>query len=161
MPSAGKSTLGVVLAKTVGMQFVDTDLIIQQKTGKKLQDLINEEGTDAFLKTEEEVICSLDLKDFVIATGGSAVLSERAMKKLKENGVVIYLEVSLKELKARLNNIKTRGIAKAEGETLESVFAKRKSLYEKYADIIVSSEKSFEQTIEKIVWEIKNSGDFS
>lgn len=161
MPSSGKSTLGVVLAKTLGMQFVDTDLIIQQNSGKKLQQMINEEGIEAFLKTEEEVLCSLDFENFIIATGGSAVLSEKAMKYLRKNGVVIYLEASVEELKTRLNNIKTRGIAMTEGESIESIFMKRAPLYEKYADIIVSSEASFEETVEKIITEIKNSGVFS
>lgn len=161
MPSSGKSTLGVVLAKTLGMQFVDTDLIIQQNSGKKLQQMINEEGIEAFLKTEEEVLCSLDFENFIIATGGSAVLSEKAMKYLRKNGVVIYLEASVEELKTRLNNIKTRGIAMTEGESIESIFMKRAPLYEKYADIIVSSEAYFEETVEKIITEIKNSGVFS
>ena len=161
MPSSGKSTLGVVLAKTLGMQFVDTDLIIQQNSGKKLQQMINEEGIEAFLKTEEEVLCSLDFENFIIATGGSAVLSEKAMKYLRKNGVVIYLEASVEELKTRLNNIKTRGIAMTEGESIESIFIKRAPLYEKYADITVSSEASFEETVEKIITEIKNSGVFS
>ena len=161
MPSSGKSTLGVVLAKTLGMQFVDTDLIIQQNSGKKLQQMINEEGIEAFLKTEEEVLCSLDFENSIIATGGSAVLSEKAMKYLRKNGVVIYLEASVEELKTRLNNIKTRGIAMTEGESIESIFIKRAPLYEKYADITVSSEASFEETVEKIITEIKNSGVFS
>lgn len=161
MPSSGKSTLGVVLAKTLGMQFVDTDLIIQQNSGKKLQQMINEEGIEAFLKTEEEVLCSLDFENFIIATGGSAVLSEKAMKYLRKNGVVIYLEASVEELKTRLNNIKTRGIAMTEGESIESIFMKRAPLYEKYADITVSSEASFEETVKKIITEIKNSGVFS
>lgn len=161
MPSSGKSTLGVVLAKTLGMQFVDTDLIIQQKTGKMLQELINENGTDFFLKTEQEIVCSLDLNGFVIATGGSVVLSDKAMQSLKENSVIVYLEASLEELNLRLNNIKTRGIAMEKGESLESVYIKRKPLYERYADIIVSSENSFEATVEIIVREIKNSGVFS
>ncbi len=161
MPSSGKSTLGVVLAKTLGMQFIDTDLIIQQNSGKKLQQMINEEGIEAFLKTEEEVLCSLDFENFIIATGGSAVLSEKAMKYLRKNGVVIYLEASVEELKTRLNNIKTRGIAMTEGESIESIFIKRSPLYEKYADITVSSEASFEETVEKIITKIKNSGVFS
>ena len=97
MPSSGKSTLGVVLAKTLGMQFVDTALIIQQNSRKKLQQMINEEGIEAFLKTEEEVLCSLDFENSIIATGGSAVLSEKAMKYLRKNGVVIYLEASVEE----------------------------------------------------------------
>ncbi len=161
MPSSGKSTLGVVLAKTLGMQFIDTDLIIQQNSGKKLQQMINEEGIEAFLKTEEEVLCSLDFENFIIATGGSAVLSEKAMKYLRKNGVVIYLKASVEELKTRLNNIKTRGIAMTEGESIESIFIKRAPLYEKYADITVSSEASFEETVEKIITKIKNSGVFS
>lgn len=161
MPSSGKSTLGVVLAKTLGMQFIDTDLIIQQNSGKKLQQMINEEGIEAFLKTEEEVLCSLDFENSIIATGGSAVLSEKAMKYLRKNGVVIYLEASVEELKTRLNNIKTRGIAMTEGESIESIFIKRSPLYEKYADITVSSEASFEETVEKIITKIKNSGVFS
>lgn len=161
MPGAGKSTVGVVLAKALGMQFVDTDLVIQQKTDKVLQKIINEKGLDFFLKTEEEIICSLELKSCVIATGGSAVLSEKAMKALAENGIIVYLDVSLEEINARINNITTRGIVMKKGESIESIYKKRLPLYQKYAALFIKADKNLEKTVEEIISKIKNSGDFS
>ena len=161
MPGAGKSTVGVVLAKALGMQFIDTDLIIQQKNNEILQEIIDKKGLEFFLKTEQEVICDLSLNSSVIATGGSAVLSEKAMKSLRENGIIVYLEAPLEEIKSRISNITTRGIAMAKDESIDSIFIKRVPLYEKYADITVSSRASFEETVEKIIEEIKNSGELS
>ena len=137
MPASGKSTLGVVLAKTLGMDFVDTDLLIQKKTGQKLQFLIDTEGIDAFLATEEAVLCETECKNCVIATGGSAVYSDRGMRHLKQNGVVIYLHVPLFLIKKRMKNIKTRGIVMKKGTGLADLYAERKPLYEKYADLVI------------------------
>lgn len=155
MPGAGKSTLGVVLAKAAGMQFIDTDLLIQQKTGERLQDTIDKKGLDAFLEIEEEVISSLCLSGYVIATGGSAVMSLKAMENLQRIGRIVYLDVPLDEIKQRLDNITTRGIAMHKGESIDTVFQKRLPLYLKYADITVSAANShFEQTVEKILKEL-------
>ena len=105
MPACGKSVTGVVLAKSLNMQFVDTDLLIQQRAGKSLQRILNEDGMEVFKKTEEDVLCSLEVTGTVVATGGSAVYYEKAMEHLKENGTVVYLEASLDTVKKRLEDI--------------------------------------------------------
>lgn len=153
MPGAGKSTLGVVLAKTAGKLFLDTDISIQQHTGEILQETINRDGIDAFLKIEEAVVSGLECKNTVIATGGSVVFSEKAMNALKTNGIVVYLQVPLDDIKKRLNNITTRGIAMSPKDTIDEVFHQRLPLYKKYADITVNAADS---CIEKAVEEIIN-----
>lgn len=152
MPSSGKSTVGVIIAKHLGMSFVDTDVILQTQQTKKLQDIINTDGIEKFLEIEENTILSLDLSNTVIATGGSVVYSEKAMKHLKANGIVIYLNINMRTVTRRLKNIKTRGVVLSPGQTLEEIYQKRKPLYEKYADIIIdSSENSIDETIEAIL----------
>lgn len=155
MPGAGKSTLGVVLAKTLNYSFIDCDLVIQTKTGKLLQTIIEESGIDAFLKIEEQIVCSIDPVDSVVATGGSVVFGPSAMKKLKSNSVVVYLKLSSSELERRIHNITTRGIAMKKGETISDVLRARAPLYEKYADITIecdglSLEESLSQVIERL-----------
>ena len=115
MPGAGKSTMGVILAKTLGRNFTDTDIVAQETSGRLLQDIIDDEGTGAFLETEEKTIRSLHRDNAVIATGGSVVFSEKAMEHLKKDGVVIYLNISFEEMVRRLNNITTRGIVLVAG----------------------------------------------
>ena len=137
MPGAGKSTIGVLLAKSMLMDFCDTDLIIQKKTKRVLCDIINEKGTEYFIGVEEEIILGEDFTNMVIATGGSAVYGTQAMEKLRENGICVYLEVSLPELIKRLGDITTRGIAMSKDMSLEELFARRSPLYEKYADITI------------------------
>ncbi|MDE7361604.1 MAG: shikimate kinase [Oscillospiraceae bacterium] len=152
MPAVGKSTIGVLLAKTLGFAFVDTDLIIQQDTGRLLQDIIDKDGLDAFCIAEERAICSVSAEgNSVIATGGSAVYSREAMLHLKKHGIVYYLSIPTEELAARLSNIKTRGIAKRPEDTIEDVFARRMALYKEYADITVDCHgKSAEDTVAEI-----------
>ena len=150
MPGAGKSTVGVVLAKAAALEFVDTDLLIQKQTGRKLQDIIDRDGIDAFIKTEGEIISALDCRDCVIATGGSAVFSEKAMKNLSCDGIIVLLDVPLSEIKRRIDNITTRGIAMKAGETLETVYKERLPLYKKYADLTVTCEHT-EQTAARIL----------
>ncbi len=137
MPGAGKSTVGVLLAKSLLMDFTDTDLVIQRKTKKALSDIINENGTDYFIDLEEKIILEEDFSNCVIATGGSAVYGERAMEKLCRKGICIYLDVSLPELLRRLGDITTRGIAMDSSEGIPELFNKRSPLYKKYADITV------------------------
>lgn len=153
MPSCGKSVTGVVLAKALKMKFVDTDLLIQEEAGKGLQDIINEEGIEVFKEIEERVLTSVEIENAVIATGGSAVYYESAMKHLKDNGTVVYIQVSLDTVKQRLSNIKTRGVAMGKGQTLDDLYEMRVPLYEKYADIIVESDSrcTMEDTVEKII----------
>ena len=135
------------------MRFSDTDLLIQQETGKKLQEIIDGDGLDFFLKTEENVIAAADFENLVVATGGSAVFGERAMKKLKSGGTTVFLDVPLEEIERRINNITTRGIAMRRGETLESVYNERLPLYKKYADITVKSGNA-EETVAEILKQI-------
>lgn len=137
MPGAGKSTVGVLLAKKLLMSFTDTDLIIQKQYEKPLCDILKAHGKQEFIRMESEVLCSLEVRDSVIATGGSAVYTEKAMRHLKQNGITVYLKLSSDEIKDRIDNLNTRGIAMDNGETLDDIFAERAPLYEKYADIII------------------------
>lgn len=151
MPGAGKSTLGVLLAKSLGMDFVDSDILIQQKEKRLLQEIIDNDGIEKFLQIEEEVLSSLNTENTIIATGGSAVYSEKGMMHLKKNGICIYLHVDFEEIEKRITNITTRGIVLKNGKTLADAFAERKPLYDKYADISVDcTGNSIEQSIEKI-----------
>jgi shikimate kinase len=157
MPGAGKSTAGVILAKALGMTFIDTDIVIQEKAGRLLQDIIDTEGTGTFLKIEEKTILSLHCRNTVLATGGSVVFSGRAMEYLKRDGVVVYLKISCEEMVRRLNNIMTRGIVLIAGQSLRDMYIERVPLYEKYADITVAcSDEDFETVVEKVVEELKN-----
>lgn len=133
MPGAGKSTIGVLLAKSMLMDFTDTDLLIQKKYSSSLCDIINSKGTDEFLKIENDVICSWSFANCVIATGGSAVYGKEAMGKLGENGIIIYLKLLPDEIEKRINNIHTRGIAMKEGTSISELYSQRAPLYEKYA----------------------------
>jgi len=149
MPGAGKSTIGVLLAKTINYRFIDTDLIIQRKYGKLLKDIIAERGMEEFLSIEEEEIIGLNTSQSVIATGGSIVLKENAMAHLKRIGIVIYLKVPYPELEKRIKNITARGIVMKKNQTLYDVYEERTPLYEKFADItICCSEKTMEQIVE-------------
>lgn len=155
MPGAGKSTLGVILAKTLRMNFIDTDILIQERTGEILQDIIDNQGPMALLKIEEETILDLDTHHTVIATGGSAVFSEKAMDHLRSDGVILYLDITFEKMVQRLKNIKTRGIVLIEGSDLHDMYSQRVPLYEKYADITIScSECDFEDIVMKVVEEL-------
>ena len=154
MPSCGKSTVGVVLAKTMNKGFVDTDILIQQREGRTLQDIINSCGNDYFHQVEESVLLDFDGQDYVVATGGSAIYFDRAMNQFKENGKVVYLKVSLDTVLKRLNNIKTRGVTLAKGQTLGDLYHQRVPLYERHADVIIEADgMSVEQVVERIIEE--------
>ena len=148
MPGAGKSTLGVLLAKVLNYDFLDADIVIQKKVGKKLYQIIDEVGIDEFLKIENEVIAGLHVKNTVIATGGSAIYGKEAMENMKNNGVVVYIKLSCDEIKNRVKNITTRGIAMKDGKTLDDIYAERVPIYESYADITISCDNT---TIEEAV----------
>ena len=141
MPGSGKSTLGVLLAKALGYSFTDTDLIISRIAGKPLQKILDEDGLDSFLEIEEKVGAELECNSTVIATGGSMVLCEKAMKNLKSLGKVVYIKVSIEELERRLGNFSTRGIVMKKGQTIRDIYNMRKEYYEKYADVVLE-EKS-------------------
>ena len=153
MPGSGKSTVGVLLAKTLGYRFLDADLLIQQREGALLQDILDQRGVEGFLDVEEDVIRSLDCTGTVIAPGGSAVCRQGAARRLKELGLVVYLHVPLAELERRISNITTRGIAMAPGQTLADVYAIREPLYRKYADLTVdvTGQNTLEETVAAVL----------
>lgn len=153
MPGCGKSTCGVLLAKTLGMGFIDTDLMIQLHQNATLQALLDRYGTERFREFEEDaLILSAAAENTVIATGGSAVFCEKGMAALKKSGTCVYLEVGCEELERRITNITTRGIAAAKGMTISDIFAERKPLYERYADLRVDANAhSMEENIEKAI----------
>lgn len=158
MPGVGKSTIGVILAKKLGYEFVDSDLLIQSREKRLLKEIIEDEGLDGFLEIEADVNASVDIENVVLATGGSVVYKERAMKHLKEIGTVVYLKVSYEELQKRLGNLKDRGVALKEGQTLKDLCDERCPLYEKYADIIVDEETlGLDETLDKVLYKIRKT----
>ena len=140
MPAVGKSTLGVILAKLLGYQFIDSDLVIQNQEQALLKDIIAQKGIEGFIETENQVNQSINCDKSVIATGGSAVYGAQAMEHFKEIAIIVYLKIDYETLNARLNNIKNRGVVIREGQTLKSLYEERSILYEKYADITVSED---------------------
>ena len=156
LPGAGKSTLGVILAKALGMHFIDTDIVIQDQTGRLLQEIINTDGVERFLQIEEECILSLNRSHAVISTGGSVVLRSRAMDQLRSDGMIVYLEISYDEMVKRLKNITTRGIVLEPGQSLRDMYDQRIPLYERYADIRINcSGEAFERVMETVVLRIR------
>ena len=152
MPGSGKSTVGVLLAKMMGYGFVDTDLLIQHFEGKKLYEILRDKGNDYFSEIENKIISGVQARQTVIATGGSAVFGPEAMEHLSSIGTVVYLKVSLRELRRRVKNFSTRGIMMEENQTLDDIFTERSPLYEKYADITVNcTGGSLQKNAEKII----------
>lgn len=152
MPASGKSTIGVILAKVIGYDFIDSDLLIQRKEGKRLSEVIKEKGVDGFLAVENEVNASIEASQCVIATGGSAVYGEEAMRHLREIGAVIYLQVDFDVLQKRLRNIRQRGVVLRAGQTLRDLYDERTVLYEKYADLIVrEGSGEIEEVVARII----------
>jgi len=137
MPGAGKSTVGVVLAKKLGYRFLDSDLLIQERHGKLLHELLEEHGREGFLAIENTVNASIDTQGSVIATGGSAVYGEQAMEHLRKIGTVVYLKLSYEEIEDRLGDLTSRGVVLQPGQSLKELYAERVPLYEKYAHITV------------------------
>ncbi len=140
MPSCGKSTVGVLLAKNLGFRFLDTDLLIQEREGMLLHEILATRGTDAFLRIENKVLSTIKAERTVISTGGSAVYGKEAMAHLKGIGKVIYLKISYETLTARLGDYSHRGVVLPHGYTLKDLFVERTALYEKYADATVDEE---------------------
>lgn len=160
MPGVGKSTLGVVLAKVLGFQFIDADLLIQEQERKKLHQIIKEVGINGFMKIENQVNASIEAERSVIATGGSVVYCRQAMSHLKEIGTVVYLKVSLSTLEKRLGNLKRRGVILKKGQTLKDLYEERVPLYEKYADVVVDEkgrdlEECLQLLLEKLDTEVE------
>ena len=151
MPSCGKSTVGVLLAKQLGMQFIDSDLLIQEREGRLLHDIIAEEGRERFLEIEEQVNASITQTNAVISTGGSAVYGRRAMEHLATLGPVVYLRITYGQMAVRLGDYVHRGVVMPEGYTLLDMYRERSVLYERYADVTVDGCESMSDTLEHIV----------
>ncbi len=137
MPGVGKSTIGVLLAKVMAREFIDTDVCLQGCMQRRLQEIIDTEGAAAFRRIEERHLLALDCRHHVIATGGSAVYSDPAMRHLKANGVVVFLDLPVAALARRLVNLATRGVVMNAGQSLESLYAERLPLYRRYADLAI------------------------
>ena len=160
MPGVGKSTVGVVLAKVLGYRFLDSDLEIQEQTGKLLHELIEEYGGDGFLEIENRVNAGLEVSRSVIATGGSAVYGKEAMEHFKKIGTVVYLKVSYQTIKRRIRNPKKRGVVLREGQTFKDLYNERVPYFEKYADITVCEDGCrIEETIENVLKAVKKRGN--
>ncbi len=154
MPGAGKSTVGVVLAKILGYRFMDSDLLIQEAEGRLLREIIAQEGLEGFIAVENRINAGICAENTVIATGGSVIYGEEAMKHLKEIGTVLYIRLSYEEIAHRLGNVKQRGVVLKDDQTLQELYEERCPLYEKYADVILDAE---ETTIESLALLMKSS----
>lgn len=152
MPGAGKSTVGVVLAKRLGYTFLDSDLVIQQKYGKLLHELIREHGVEGFWKIENDVNAGLICDKTVIATGGSAIYGAEAMEHLRSIGTVVYLRLTLSQIEERLGDLTERGVTLREGQDLKALYEERTPLYEKYAHVIIDCDG---QKVRELVTRIK------
>lgn len=152
MPAVGKSTVGVVVAKRLGYEFIDTDLLILKEEKRLLREIIEEEGLDGFLAIENRVNSHVEAEHAVIAPGGSIVYSEEAMKHLKEIGTVVYLRVPFEIISRRIRDPKKRGVVLRENQTLKDLYEERAVLFEKYADLTIEEDgMKLEQTIEKVL----------
>ncbi len=156
MPGAGKSTLGVMLAKELTLDFVDTDIQIQTMQQRSLQDIVDTDGNQALREIEEQTLLAHSYHDQVVATGGSVVYGDKGMQHLAQFGTVVFLDVTLNELRARIHNYETRGIAKAPDQTFEDLFEERNLLYKRYADIIIDcNNKSADQIVKELRLQLK------
>ncbi len=151
MAGCGKSTVGVLTAKALGYEFIDTDLIIQKAENRLLQEIINESGLEFFVAAEARALSGINAESTVIATGGSAVLCDDGMRHLKKNGICVWLKLPYEEIVRRISNISTRGIVIAEGQTLRDVFDEREPLYQKYADIVIDCDGGIEETVSAVL----------
>lgn len=152
MPGVGKSTVGVILAKELGFQFVDSDLLIQRQEKRLLKQIIEEDGIDGFIEIENQVNRSINTRSAVIATGGSVVYGREAMENLKRIGKIVYLRLSYEALKQRLGNLHGRGVIVRKGQTLLDIYQERIPLYEQYADLVIDEEdKNIEETLQTIL----------
>ncbi len=151
MPGVGKSTVGVVLAKRLGFRFVDSDLVMQERSGRLLHEIIEELGVEGFWKEEEEINISIDTDRAVIATGGSAVYGAKAMEYFSQIGTIVYLQLGYDALKERLGDLAQRGVTLRPGQDLRSLLEERTPLYEKYAGLTIACEgKSIREIVEEI-----------
>jgi len=154
MPGAGKTTLGILLAESLSKDFVDTDRLIEQQQQKTLQDIVDSQGYLALRAIEENVLLNMHYPNHIIATGGSAVYSDKVMQHLRHFGQNIFLDVPLSELSARVNNINTRGLARKPDQSFEDLYNERRALYQQYASITIDcAGKTREEILEEIIYE--------
>jgi shikimate kinase len=152
MPGVGKSTIGVLLAKALGGHFLDTDVFMQAMQGRSLQEMIDRDGLDAFCQAEEDYVLYLDVKNTVIATGGSVVYSGHAMRHLAEHGVLVHLDLPVERIEERIRNLQTRGLVMEQGQTIRSLYAEREPLYRRYAPITINcTDKNHDQIVTEII----------
>ena len=151
MPASGKSTVGVVLAKVIGYDFIDTDILIQRSEKKRLSQIIEDVGVDGCLQVENRVNASVEADHCVIATGGSAVYGEEAMRHFRKIGHIIYLKVDYETIRKRLRSIKQRGVALRDGQSLRDLYEERTALYEKYADTVIEEKGDAEDVVVQIL----------
>ena len=155
MAGAGKSSIGIKLAKHLNFDFEDSDLIIEKKYGKSLQDILNQKGNTKFKEIEEGALLSVKFKQIVLATGGSAVFCDTAMDYIKENSMVIYLAVPYEDISARISNFSERGLLKRSDQTIQEAYKEREGLYQNYADYIVKNTGIIDSCLNKILSLIK------
>ncbi|MBQ6415790.1 MAG: shikimate kinase [Butyrivibrio sp.] len=151
MPASGKSTVGVILAKILGYNFIDSDIVIQEKEGRKLSEIIQTEGVEGFIDIENRINSGIEAEKTVIATGGSVVYGKEAMDHYKNIGKIVYLKVSMDILTKRLNDVKQRGVVMKDGQSLVSLYNERTPLYDKYADYTIDEKN---HTMEEVVADI-------
>ena len=156
MPAVGKSTVGIVVAKRLGMRFIDTDLLIQEQENKLLREIIADAGQEGFLKIEDQVNASVEAEHAVISPGGSVIYCENAMKHYKKIGTVVYLKASYQTIKRRIRSPKKRGVVLREGQSLKDLYYERVPYFEKYADITVCEDGCRnEDTIKNVLSAVK------
>jgi len=158
MPGVGKSTLGVLLAKELGLEFVDTDILIQTREGRTLQEIIEASDYLALRRIEEQVLLSLRPEHKVIATGGSVVYSDAGMQHLKRSALVVFLDLPLRQIRLRLPDFESRGIARAPGQSLKQVFDERRELYLRYSDVQLDCRRQSPRQLVEILRHIYRSG---
>ncbi|HPS54236.1 MAG TPA: shikimate kinase [Sedimentisphaerales bacterium] len=152
MPGVGKSTVGVLLAKALGRNFIDTDVYIQAIENRTLQSILDEKGKEDFCKIEQEQIICIDVKNAVIATGGSVVYSQKAMDHLSIDGIIIHLDLDYKSIEKRITNLSTRGVVKEKHQTIKDLYETRQPIYLKYAQITINcTDKNQDQIVTEII----------
>ena len=157
MAGAGKSSIGEELARSLNLEFVDSDLVIEQKYGKSLQDILSQNGHERFKEIEEESLLSINFKGIVLATGGSAVFSKKAMQFIKENSIVIYLDATYQDITERVSNFSERGLIKRPDQTVEEAHKERKELYKQFADHTIKNDETINSCVNEILELIKHN----
>lgn len=157
MAGAGKSSIGEELARSLNLEFVDSDLVIEQKYGKSLQDILSQNGHERFKEIEEESLLSINFKGIVLATGGSAVFSKKAMQFIKENSIVIYLDATYQDITERVSNFSERGLIKRPDQTVEEAYKERKELYKQFADHTIKNDETINSCVNEILELIKHN----